>query len=131
MVTTGQSTAVFVVERDVHVRRFLAEFLLAAGCTPHFLDDGYKALDLARRGAPALLITEILVPRLDGLTLCRLVKADAATQETKVMVLSVLAAEARSLLAGADRFMQKPIERNAFIDVVRHLVAPQTEEAVP
>lgn len=74
------------------------------------------ALDRARLAPPMAILTEVLLPRLDGLALCRLIKSDAATENiTSVIVLSVLAAEERALTAGADAFMQKPLEQNRLL----------------
>src|SRR4029077_8481344 len=74
-------------------------------------DDGYSALDGVRRSAPSALITEILIPRLDGLALCRLIKEDPVTEHVPVLVSSVLAAEERARRSGADAFLEKPLER--------------------
>lgn len=66
--------SVLIADTDVHLRELLSDFLIDEGCTPEFFSDGYSALDHARLKPPTLIITEILVPRLDGLALSRLVK---------------------------------------------------------
>ena len=120
--------SVLIVEKDVHLRRLIADFLADAECTHEFFDDGYHALDHARREPPLLVITEVLVPRLDGLALCRLIKGDPALGRTKVMVLSILSAEERARQSGADAFMKKPIERDALVGAVRSLIEPTPVE---
>jgi DNA-binding response OmpR family regulator len=115
---------VLVVDRDAHVRNLLDIILPEAGFQPIFMADGYAALDHARRDPPEIVLTEIMVPRLDGLALCRLLKGDATTSGTKVLVLSVLAAEARALTSGADAFIKKPIERTALVEALRGLSPP-------
>ncbi|MDP2314258.1 MAG: response regulator [Pseudomonadota bacterium] len=114
---------VLVVDKDAHVCRLLDTILPAAGYQAQFALDGYLALDGARLDPPAIVVTEILVPRLDGLALCRLLKGDESTRSTKVLVLSVLDAESRALAAGADRFMRKPIERTILVEALRMLAA--------
>ena len=68
-------------------------FLTEAGFEVTFAEDGLEALELARTLQPTIVITEILVPKLDGLALCRRLKADPATRDTAVLVFSLLAAE--------------------------------------
>lgn len=119
---------VLIVDNDVHVRRLLTTILPEAGYEAIFMPDGYAALDHARLNPPAIVMTEIMVPRLDGLALCRLLKADSATGGTKVLVLSVLGAEKRAQNSGADAFMKKPIERNALVEALRVLSPPVPRE---
>jgi DNA-binding response OmpR family regulator len=121
---------VFIVDKDIHLRKLLVEFLSDLNCRLHFFDDGYAALDAARRNPPTLMITEVLVPRLDGLTLCRLIKGDPTLVAVKVLVLSFLSAEDRALLSQADEFIKKPIQRPIILQAVRALIrASVTDKA--
>lgn len=121
MINTESECSVFVVDKDVHVRRLLSEFLDDLGYDLRFFDDGYTALDAARLTPPALIITEILVPKLDGLSLCRLIKGDSSLASVNVLVLSVLSAEARARQSRADGFLTKPIQRSRLLESVRAL----------
>ncbi|HEX2545717.1 MAG TPA: response regulator [Ramlibacter sp.] len=114
---------VVVVDNDVHLRRLLRDFLADIGFEATFFDDGYAALDAARRARPDLVITEVLVPRLGGLSLVRLIKSDAELARTRVLVLSSVSAQARALESGADAFLQKPLERSALVSAVTAIVA--------
>ncbi|HVE52734.1 MAG TPA: response regulator, partial [Ramlibacter sp.] len=89
-----------VVDNDVHLRRLLIDFLGDIGFDATFFDDGYSALDAVRRRPPELVITEVLVPRLGGLSLVRLIKGDTSLERTKVLVLSTLSAHGRALESG-------------------------------
>ena len=113
---------ILVVERDPHVRRLERYFLEDAGYTVQFADDGISAIELARELQPRILITEILVPKADGLTVCRRVKADPATRDVVVLVLSILASEDRAREAGADGYLRKPLNDTLLVDSVRTLV---------
>jgi DNA-binding response OmpR family regulator len=113
---------VFIVDKDVHLRNLLAEFLGDLDCCLTFFDDGYTALDAIRRNPPKLVITEILVPKLDGLTLCRLIKGDSSLASVKVLVLTFLSAEERARLSRADGFIHKPIQRPSILESVRALI---------
>ena len=120
--------SVFVVDKDTHLRNLLSEFLTDLGCELQFFDDGYTALDAARLNPPALIITEILVPRLDGLSLCRLIKRDASLAAVKVLVLSFLSAEDRARQSNADEFLTKPIQRPTILQSVRALIGAPADQ---
>ncbi len=113
------------VERDPHVRELQRFFLEQAGYRVTFADDGLQALQLVRELHPAVVITEILVPRLDGLALCRRVKSDAPIKNTVVVILSLLAAEGRARAAGADAFLSKPLLAEQLTSTVRALTHPR------
>jgi DNA-binding response OmpR family regulator len=114
---------ILCVERDPHVRDLESYFLTEAGFQVTVAADGIEAFELVRTLRPAIVVTEILVPKLDGLALCRRLKADEATKDTAVLVLSLLAAEDRARDAGADAFLRKPLAAQRLTDTVRKLLA--------
>lgn len=116
------SALVLVVERDPSVRELETFFLNEAGFSVKFAEDGVAALELARSIEPAILVTEILVPKMDGLALCRAVKADPKLAGTSVLVFSILAAGTRAREAGADAFLLKPLAERRLVDTVRDLL---------
>jgi two-component system response regulator MprA len=113
---------ILVVDRDPHVRELESHFLDQAGYTVGFAEDGDGALEQARKILPSIIITEILVPNLDGLTLCRRLKADPKTRDISVLVFSILAAAGRAKEAGADAFLLKPLAEHTLVDTVRQLL---------
>ncbi len=114
---------ILVVERDPHVRELEAYFLEEAGYAVEFTADGPSALERARQLRPDIVITEILVPKLDGLALCRQLKESPETQGIMVLVFSILAAGTRAREAGADAFLMKPLAEHRLVDTVRELMA--------
>ncbi len=126
-VTSGRgfaaSALVLVVERDPHVRELEEYFLSEAGFSVEFAVDGIAALEIARAVGPAIIVTEILVPKLDGLALCRAVKSSPELGDTAVLIFSILAANARAIEAGADAFLMKPLAERRLVDTVRQLLA--------
>ena len=109
---------ILIVERDRTVRELQSFFLHGAGFAVEFADDGQCALDRMRLDAPALLITEILIPRMDGLTLCRLVRSDASLADVPVIIFSILAAAPRATDAGAAAFLRKPLVESTFLAAI-------------
>jgi DNA-binding response OmpR family regulator len=116
------SMLVLVVERDPHVRELEAHFLKEAGFAVAFATDGKEALEQAQSQLPQIVITEILVPKLDGLALCRQLKADIRTRDITVLVFSILAASSRAAEAGADAFLMKPLAEQRLLSTVKSLI---------
>jgi len=113
---------ILVVDRDPHVRELEAHFLNQAGYAVEFEKDGDGALEQARRIVPDIIITEILVPSLDGLALCRQLKSDIRTRDISVLVFSILAASGRAREAGADAFLLKPLAEHTLVATVQRLL---------
>jgi two-component system, OmpR family, alkaline phosphatase synthesis response regulator PhoP len=128
----GGRAVILIVERDKNVRELQRFFLDKAGFAVAFADDGQSALDRVRLDAPALLITEILIPKIDGLTLCRLIRTDPAIGDLPVIVFSILAAAARANDAGAAAFLRKPFVESTFLAAINGvLMSTHTEVNAP
>lgn len=113
---------ILVVERDPHIKKLERFFLEQAGYRVEFVEDGMHGLERARVLIPRVLVTEIMLPRLDGLQVCRALKSDSATKDIRVLVFSILAAEDRALEAGADAFLRKPLDDARLIGTVKRLL---------
>lgn len=113
---------ILVVERDPQVRELESYFLNEAGFAVEFAADGVAALETARRIRPDIVITEVLVPKMDGLALCRAIKKDASMATTVVLVFSILAVQSRATDAGADAFLMKPLAEKRLVDTVCDLL---------
>lgn len=119
----GRNVLILVVERDPHVRELERYFLEEAGFAVQFAEDGDEALALAQSTHPDLVITEILVPRMDGLALCREIRRDEGLRETEVLVFSILAAADRAEEAGACAFLRKPLAERSLLSTVREILS--------
>lgn len=117
---------VLIAERDQTVRELQQFFLEKAGFAVQFADDGEAALERARTARPAVVVTEILIPKLDGLALCRRLREDPLTAGVPVVVFSILSAAARAAEAGASAFLRKPLVESVFVAAVRGLAAPRS-----
>ncbi|HZU99163.1 MAG TPA: response regulator [Planctomycetota bacterium] len=123
--SNGPGRLVLVAERDSATRSLESHFLAASGVSVQCVADGQAALELAKSARPEIVITEILIPRIDGLALCRRLKADAETSDTRVLVVSVLAAAVRAREAGADGFLLKPISEDRLVATVKNLLSQE------
>ena len=121
LVRTGKAI-ILVVDRDPHIRELESHFLNQAGYSVGFADDGDGALEQARKVRPEIIISEILVPVIDGLTLCRRLKADPQTRDISVVIFSILSAAGRAREAGADAFLLKPLAEHTLVNTVRQIL---------
>ena len=101
---------VLVVDDNADMRRYLAE-LLSVHWRVRVASDGEMALEAIRERAPDLVVTDVMMPRLDGFELLAAIRSDPALAQIPVVVLSARAAEeaaAQGLEAGADDYVVKP-----------------------
>lgn len=113
---------IVVADDDPGVVWFLADLLKTAGCIVHEAFDGKQALELAYKSAPDLVISDILMPNLDGFSVCRALRRDVALRDTPVILLSWkedLLQRVRELGAGAAGYVRKESDTRAIIARVR------------
>ena len=119
---------VVVADDDPGVTWFLSDLLRTAGCEVHEALDGITARDLAFRVQPELVVSDILMPGLDGFALCRALKRDVALRDTPVILLSWkedLLQRVRELGASAAAYMRKESDSRAVLARVREVLRPR------
>ena len=117
---------ILIAERDHVVRELQRHFLTEAGFVVEFVDDGQAALDRVAEQRPDLIVAEIMIPKVDGLTLCRRMREDPETSAIPVIVFSILAAAARADDAGARAFLRKPLVESVFVTTIRNVLSGQS-----
>jgi len=87
--------------------------------------DGDRALALARELSPAVVVLDVMMPRLSGTEVLAALRADAATRELRVILISARAQESdveKGLAAGADAYLAKPFQAPELTDLVKRMV---------
>ena len=87
--------------------------------------NGKKALALAREEKPALIISDVIMPELDGFGLCNAIKADQTLKDTPVILLTALASSddvIKGLESGADFFLRKPYDERHLLSRIDHVL---------
>ncbi|HJS91405.1 MAG TPA: ATP-binding protein [Steroidobacteraceae bacterium] len=101
---------ILLADDNADMRSYVRE-LLSPVYTVETVRDGAEALEAARREPPDLLLSDIMMPRIDGLALLRSLRADERLREVPVILLSARAGEEsrlEGLDAGADDYLVKP-----------------------
>ena len=113
---------VLVADDNADMREYLARLLRTAGYHVTMVTDGLAALAAIRVGLPDLVISDVMMPRLDGLGLVAAVRADSRTAGVPVLLLSARAGQEASvegLRAGADDYLVKPFSAVELLARVR------------
>jgi PAS domain S-box-containing protein len=110
---------VLLVEDQPASLEYLSALLIGRGFEVESASDGAEALDKAHRHAPDVVVSELIMPVMDGYTLLRSWKSDARLKTIPVMIYTCSSSdpedEQLALDLGADRFMLKPADPNLFL----------------
>jgi DNA-binding response OmpR family regulator len=102
---------VLLVDDNADLRGYIARLLTERGYQVAIAPDGEAALDAIRRSRPDLVVTDVMMPRLDGFGLLHAIREDPALGDLPAVVLSARAGEeakVEGLEAGADDYLAKP-----------------------
>jgi DNA-binding response OmpR family regulator len=105
---------VLVADDDEDILGLVSFRLERSGYEVAAAKDGEEALRLARELSPALVVLDVMMPRLDGYEVTRRLREDEATRGIPVILLTALAQEAdvaRGFESGADDYLRKPFSR--------------------
>jgi signal transduction histidine kinase len=107
----ASGACVLLADDNADLRSYIARLLTERGYEVTSAADGEAALDQIRRRRPDLVVTDVMMPRLDGFALLRAIREDPALRDLPVVVLSARAGEeakVEGLEAGADDYLAKP-----------------------
>ena len=108
---------VIVVDDDPIVGTLTYELIQEVGFSVKLLSESLRAEEEIRREKPALVVLDILMPGIDGLTLLHRLKSDPETAKTRVIIVSGKSFESdktRALQYGAEMFLEKPYDVETF-----------------
>ncbi len=114
------------LDQNLYMLRILLE---GHGYEVVLASDGAEALEKARRDPPDIIISDILMPVMDGFTLCRKWKADECLQNIPFIFYTATYTDPKdedlAMGMGAERFLVKPVEPDAFIEMLEGVIEEQ------
>lgn len=125
---------ILVVDDEPEIADFIRELLKDQ--IPHQLEsasDGFSAGRLVHVFAPDLVILDLLLPGVDGFQVCKMIRDDDDTKQTKILAITGYdSADIRSKIieSGADDYLGKPLEYQKTLDKICHLLGIKAKGAV-
>lgn len=116
---------ILVAEDETDTARLVQLHLERRGWRVLLTADGVAALDETVRSKPDLVILDVMMPRMDGLEVCRLLKSSPQTRHIPVLMLTALAElenKREGYRCGADEYMTKPFSLRELLDRVDGLM---------
>ena len=112
------SKNILVVEDDLDIRELISFNLQNEGHQVFEAKDGEAGIDKAREKLPDLILLDLMLPGIQGLDVCRVIKSDQETKETPIIMVTALGQEediVKGLETGADDYITKPFSIKVLI----------------
>jgi two-component system cell cycle response regulator len=119
---------ILIVEDSPTQAKLLRLILEENGYTVDSAPNGIKAFECVRIKQPDIIITDIVMPEMDGFALCKALKTDPALKHIPVMLLTSLSDSQdviKGLQAGADNFLTKPYEDTFLVSCIQYIFSNQ------
>jgi DNA-binding response OmpR family regulator len=118
-------TRILVVEDDLDIAQLVARYLDKAGFLTELVTSGREALHAIAAKPPGMVILDLMLPHVDGLEVCRVVRGNDATAAIPIIMLTARAEESDRIVGleiGADDYLAKPFSPNELVARVRALL---------
>src|SRR2546430_2736850 len=125
---------ILVVEDDPDIAELVVRYLDKAGYPTTRLSSGRDALDAVRAKPPDLIVLDLMLPQVDGLEVCRTLRANEKTAAIPIIMLTARAEESERIVGlemGADDYLAKPFSPNELVARVRALLRRTRRGAEP
>lgn len=122
---TGSGTKILIVEDENDVADLLALNLRKAGFRVLTAFDGASGLQKARDDGPDFIILDLMLPKMSGLEVCRILKSDTATAQIPILMLTAKAEEIDRIVGlefGADDYVTKPFSPREIVLRIRAIL---------
>jgi DNA-binding response OmpR family regulator len=122
------SKKILIVDDETHIRMLIEqtlEELEDEGVTFLTAENGEVALDIIQKEQPQLVFLDVMMPKLNGMEVCRRVKKELGMEEVYIILLTAKGQEAdkqRGLDMGADVYMTKPFDPEAMLSKAREVL---------
>lgn len=115
---------VLLVGDSPEIRNFFAHALTRSGLTVTWASDGVGGLAAARAHVPDAIVCDLDMPNMGGLALCRALRADPATRDVRILIVSGTAAAQtqEALDAGCDAVLVKPCSGALLVRTIEQLL---------
>ncbi len=119
---------ILVADDEPFIQRSLAFVLKKEGFEVLTADNGQEAIEKAKEFRPKIMFLDIMMPKMNGLSVCRAIKSDETLKASYVVILTAKGQEVDRELGfreGADHFMTKPFSPREVVEMVRGIMKSQ------
>jgi CheY-like chemotaxis protein len=112
---------ILAVDDSPTVLEMITQILESGGYSVLTAVDGAEALDTARAERPDLILLDVMLPKLDGYRVCRLLKFDQNYRDIPIIMLTAKAedqAMATGIRTGADQYLTKPVDPDTLLSAI-------------
>ena len=121
----SEKKKILLVDDEEDLRKMLKFRLEAVGYDVHEAVDGQDGLDKARSSWPDLVILDLMLPKIDGYKVCRMLKFDEKHKHKPIILFTAKAQEKDRMIGkemGADAYITKPFEPEMLIGKIKELL---------
>ncbi len=119
---------ILLVDDEPEIQLIISSRLSAAGFEVIIAKDGQEGLNMARSESPDAILLDLMIPKIDGFKVCRMLKFDKAFENIPVIIFSARGSDADKKLAeqvGASAYIVKPFNLDLFTQTIQRLLGPQ------
>lgn len=117
-----------IVDDEAHIRMLIEqtlEDLEDEGVEMFFAENGQQALDLIKQEKPDLVFLDVMMPKMNGMEVCQMVKKELGLEGVYIILLTAKGQEVdrqNGLDMGADRYMTKPFDPDEMLDIATEIL---------
>jgi DNA-binding response OmpR family regulator len=122
----SEKTKILIVDDERDIATALSIRLKASGYEVIIANDGLSGLDMARKQNPDLLLLDVMLPKLDGFKLCRILKFDEKYKHIPVIMITAKVSENDKKIGGevgADAYITKPFVPEELLSKIREILS--------
>lgn len=123
---------ILLVDDEVSLIEVMKFRLEEAGYEVITATDGFSAMSMARAQRPDIVLLDLMLPKLDGYTVCRMLKLSGVTKGIPIIILTARSSPCdrdRGLETGADAYMTKPIDIPSLLEKISELMKDRPKES--
>jgi DNA-binding response OmpR family regulator len=123
-VAQARDFRILLIEDEPVIRELVRSMLSEGAVSVDCASDGVEGLKVAKERAFGLILLDVVLPGMDGITVCRMIKSDPATSAVPLYMLTAKAKPsdvAAAMKAGADGYIHKPFRGTELMELVARL----------
>jgi two-component system alkaline phosphatase synthesis response regulator PhoP len=126
--------SILIIDDDEDIRDLLAYNLKKEGYEVDIASNGAEGIELAKKNLPDLVLLDVMMPEMDGIEVCEILRSNDKTKDIKICFLTARSedySQIAGLDAGADDYVAKPVKPRVLISRIKAILRRSSSTAVP